>query len=199
MKRAQAQTNAVPKRTGHLFKWNIYSKLRNPFFILEYYYFCPRIPTYPVFFNIFFTRWFLIWKFQKQKWREMQIPFLQQTGKCKECSLSPFTRYAYWYSSRPTQSWQTAWVWKFKVLSTSWCSRQMQTYPQRTESNSCRTKKKKVKSNNFVNFFRQISFLLNNKRDANGKIGNHDRMCHGHSPGKRKTKNNSWNKLNLLS
>ena len=115
MKRAQAQTNAVPKRTGHLFKWNIYSKLRNPFFILEYYYFCPRIPTYPVFFNIFFTRWFLIWKFQKQKWREMQIPFLQQTGKCEECSLSPFTRYAYWYSSRPTQSWQTAWVWKFKV------------------------------------------------------------------------------------
>ena len=115
MKRAQAQANAVPKRFGHLFEWSFYSKLRNPIFILEYYYFCPRILTHPVFFNIFFTGWFLIWKFQKQKWQEMEIPFLQQTGKCEECSLSPFTRYAYRYSSRSTQSWQTVKVWKFKV------------------------------------------------------------------------------------
>ena len=58
--------------------------------------------------------------------------------------------------------------------------------------------KQKAKDQQLPQIFSKIP-LSNNERSANGKTGNHDHMCHGNSSDKHKTRNNSWNKSDLLS
>lgn len=65
----------LPNRIGHLWKRNIYSKTRNPFLVLEYYYFCPRILMFIFLFFVYFSLdYFWFENFKKRndrKWRSL--------------------------------------------------------------------------------------------------------------------------------